>query len=111
MAATTRVLERLFDIRNIVGALLAIYGVLLTIVGFAPGLLRAHHDPSAATNRTDLYVGTSANWWVGLVLVGVAIVFFTWALLRPPGADQRVASSAPDPEAGTKGARRAPRTR
>jgi hypothetical protein len=28
-------------------------------------------------------VGTDANWWVGLILIGVAMVFFVWALLRP----------------------------
>ena len=33
-------LTHLFDIRNVIGALLAIYGVILTIAGFAPGLLR-----------------------------------------------------------------------
>ena len=33
---TDKVLVHLFDIRNIVGALLGIYGVLLTIAGFVP---------------------------------------------------------------------------
>ena len=78
----TRLL-RLFDVRNIIGALLGIYGVLLTIAGFAPAIL-GHHDNPAAGNRTDLYVGTDANWWVGLVLLGVAVVFIVWAFLRPP---------------------------
>ena len=43
-----RVLSHLFDIRNIIGALLAIYGVVLTIAGFAPAVLRDHDDPAAA---------------------------------------------------------------
>jgi H+/Cl- antiporter ClcA len=77
------VLLHLFDIRNIVGALLAIYGVLLTIAGFVPAILRDHNDPAAASDRTDLYIGTDANWWVGLILLAVGAVFFTWAVLRP----------------------------
>jgi hypothetical protein len=78
----------LFDIRNIIGALLGIYGALLSVAGFAPGILRHHDNPAAAGNRTDLYVGTDANWWVGLILLGVAITFFVWALLRPVRADE-----------------------
>jgi hypothetical protein len=31
----------------------------------------------------DLSFGTDANWWVGLALIGVAVVFFAWAWLRP----------------------------
>ncbi len=83
-----RVLSHLFDIRNIIGALLAIYGVVLTVAGFAPGVLRDHADPAATTNRSDLYVGTDANWWVGLILLAVAAGFFGWALLRPLRADE-----------------------
>lgn len=78
-----RVLAHLFDIRNIIGALLAIYGVVLTIAGFAPGVLRDHSDPAAAGNRSDLYIGTAANWWVGLVMLAVGLGFFAWALIRP----------------------------
>ena len=86
-----RVLARLFDIRIIVGALLAIYGVLLTIAGFFPALLHEHDTKppsSTATNdHVDLYVGTAANWWVGLVLLAVAAGFISWAVLRPHEID------------------------
>jgi hypothetical protein len=74
---------RLFDIRNIIGALLGVYGVLLTIAGFVPGLLTEREDPAADSNTVDLYVGTQANWWVGLILIAVAVLFFVWAVLRP----------------------------
>jgi hypothetical protein len=80
-------LSQLFDIRNVIGALLAIYGVVLTIAGFAPGLLR-ERDKGASNNPVDLYFGTDANWWVGLALIGVAVVFFTWAWLRPVRAEE-----------------------
>jgi hypothetical protein len=75
-------LSNLFDIRNVIGALLGIYGVVLTIAGFAPGLLR-EREKGASDNPVDLYFGTDANWWVGLALIGVAVVFFAWAWLRP----------------------------
>ena len=75
-------MRHLFDVRNIIGSLLGIYGVVLTIAGFAPGLLGDHHS-AATDNPVDLYVGTDANWWVGLALIGVSIVFIAWALLRP----------------------------
>ena len=75
-------LSHLFDIRNVIGALLAIYGVVLTIAGFAPGLLR-ERDKGENNNPVDLYFGTDANWWVGLALIGVAATFFAWAWLRP----------------------------
>ena len=87
-------LLRLFDIRNIVGALLGIYGLLLTIAGFAPGVLHHRDNQAAASDRVNLYVGTNANWWVGLVLLGIALVFLMWALLRPVRADEIEEDSA-----------------
>jgi heme/copper-type cytochrome/quinol oxidase subunit 2 len=78
-------MSQLFDIRNVIGALLGIYGVVLTIAGLAPGLLRERdkRGNGAVANTVDLYFGTEANWWVGLALILVAVVFFTWAALRP----------------------------
>jgi len=92
-----RVLSHLLDIRNIIGALLAIYGVVLTVAGLVPAVLKDHADPAAATNRSDLYVGTDANWWVGLVLLVVAAGFFVWALVRPLRADERPTGDTPGP--------------
>jgi H+/Cl- antiporter ClcA len=91
-----RVLSRLFDIRNIIGTLLAIYGVVLTIAGFAPAVLREHSDPAAAGNRSDLYIGTDANWWVGLIMLAVAAGFIVWALVRPLRADDVATTDNPE---------------
>ena len=91
-------LTRLFDIRNVIGALLGIYGVVLTIAGFAPGLLR-ERDKGAANNPVDLYFGTEANWWVGLALIVVSAVFIGWALLRPVKADEVDAAESSTPSA------------
>jgi hypothetical protein len=91
-------LTRLFDIRNVIGALLGIYGVVLTIAGFAPGLLR-ERDKGAANNPVDLYFGTEANWWVGLALIVVSAVFIGWALLRPVKVDEVDAAESSTPSA------------
>ena len=86
-------LSHLFDIRNVIGALLAIYGVVLTVAGFAPELVR-ERDKGASNNPVDLYFGTDANWWVGLALIGVAVAFFTWAWLRPVRLKETPTTSA-----------------
>jgi hypothetical protein len=85
-------LSHLFDIRNVIGALMAIYGVVLTIAGFAPGLLR-EREKGASNNPVDLYFGTDANWWVGLALIGVAVAFFAWAWLRPVPVEETSTST------------------
>ncbi|WP_270887206.1 hypothetical protein [Pedococcus sp. 5OH_020] len=60
-----------FDIRNIIGALLGLYGVILTLAG----LLGAHEPEKTG--------GVNANLWTGLVLAAAAAVFLVWARLKP----------------------------
>ncbi len=59
------------DIRNIIGGLLATYGVILTLVGL-------FGDPE--TEKTG---GTNANLWAGLAMLAVGLAFVAWAKLRP----------------------------
>ncbi|RYC04880.1 hypothetical protein [Nocardioides zhouii] len=61
----------LFDIRNIIGALMGIYGVILTLAG-----LLGEHEPE----KTG---GINANLWTGLALLVVGAFFITWARLKP----------------------------
>ncbi|GAA1435835.1 hypothetical protein GCM10009641_33050 [Mycobacterium cookii] len=61
----------LFDIRNIIGALMALYGVILVLAG-----LLGEHEPE----KTG---GVNANLWTGLALLVVGLGFFGWARLRP----------------------------
>ena len=61
----------LFDIRNIIGALLALYGVILVLAG-----LLGEHEPE----KTG---GVNANLWTGLILLAVGSGFIGWAKLRP----------------------------
>jgi uncharacterized membrane protein len=62
----------LFDIRIIIGALIGIYGVILT----AMGIFGDHTDKTKAD-------GVNINLWAGLVMIAVAIAFGAWARLRP----------------------------
>jgi hypothetical protein len=61
----------LFDIRNIIGALLVLYGVILALAG-----LLGEHEPE----KTG---GVNANLWTGLILLAVGSGFIAWAKLRP----------------------------
>lgn len=60
-----------FDVRVIIGALLGLYGVILTLMGL-------FGDPE--TEKTD---GVNANLWAGLVLLVVGLGFLAWWKLRP----------------------------
>ncbi|WP_040840921.1 hypothetical protein [Nocardia brevicatena] len=63
----------LFDIRTIVGALLACYGVILVITGLVD-------DTAAAEAKTG---GVNVDLWAGVGMILVAGAFFVWARLRP----------------------------
>ena len=75
----------LFDIRNIIGALMTIYGVILTLAG-----LLGEHEPE----KTG---GVNANLWTGLGLLAVAAVFFGWSRLRPIFVPEDVDKPDDDP--------------
>lgn len=66
----------LFDIRNIVGSLLGIYGVVLVLVGLIGGSSTAHVSGGGGTNIV-----------VGVVLIAVAVFFLMWTRLRPTVVD------------------------
>jgi uncharacterized membrane protein len=68
----------LFDIRNIVGLLLLIYGVILLLVSFSTS--------EADKARAD---GVNANLWMGLVLTVVGLLMILWAVTRPIVIDEK----------------------
>ena len=74
-----------FDIRNIIGALLGIYGLLLLFAGLAL-------DP-----ETDKTGGINANLWTGLALAVAGAVFLTWARLKPIVVPDHVEPPDDDP--------------
>jgi drug/metabolite transporter (DMT)-like permease len=62
----------LFDIRTIIGLLLAIYGVILVATSFFTS-----EEQLAKTDGVDL------NLWTGIGMVVAAAAFLGWARLRP----------------------------
>ena len=75
-----------FDIRNIIGGLLGVYGVILTLMGIFA-------DP-----ETDKTGGVNANLWSGLCLLVAAAGFLTWARLRPIIVPETTADDDDRPE-------------
>jgi uncharacterized membrane protein len=73
----TRSKAGLFDVRNIVGALLFLYGVILLVASFGTSDVQ-----KAKAN------GINANLWVGLVLAVVGALFVVWAVTRPIVVDE-----------------------
>ena len=69
----------LFDIRNIIGALLGIYGVVLVIVSFAH---------LATPDLAKVSTGSTPTCGSGSALLLFALFFMVWALLRPIVVDE-----------------------
>ena len=60
-----------FDIRNVIGGLLLVYGVILTLVGIF------------GDKEGDKTGDVNANLWAGIVLLVVGGAFVVWSRLRP----------------------------
>ncbi len=74
-----------FDIRNVIAALLGLYGVILTLAG-----LLGDHAPE----KTG---GVNANLWTGLGLMAVAACFVVWSRVRPIIVPEQVEAPDDDP--------------
>ena len=61
----------IYDIRNIIGALMGSYGVVLTLMGL--------FGDQGGDNTGDV----NANLWAGLALLAFGVGMMTWARLRP----------------------------
>jgi hypothetical protein len=61
-----------FDIRVVIAVLVAVYGVILTILGIIA-------DP-AEVDKAD---GLNINLWGGIAMLVFAALFIVWARLRP----------------------------
>lgn len=62
-----------FDIRNVIGLLLVIYGIVLLALGI-------FNASDAELARAD---GINANLWAGIGILAVGAFFMTWAKVRP----------------------------
>lgn len=80
-AKTVRQTAGIFDIRNIIGALLGIYGIVLTILG----LFNYTDTEKAKTDHFNLNLWTG----IGLIIVGGAMIL--WCKLRPIYVEDTIA--------------------
>lgn len=71
MTESTKKTAGALDVRNIIGALLTVYGVILLLMGIFG---------DTASEKTG---GVNANLWAGLVLLVVGLGFVAWWRLRP----------------------------
>jgi hypothetical protein len=71
MAETKKHTAGALDIRNIIGLLLSVYGVILLFMGIFG---------DTAEQKTG---GVNANLWAGLGLLVVGLGFLAWARIRP----------------------------
>src|SRR4051794_3086715 len=62
----------LFDIRLVVGGVLAIYGAILTVMGIV--------DNSKAVQKA---AGIRINLWTGLAMLALGVLFLLWMKWRP----------------------------
>ena len=60
-----------FDIRNIIGGLIGVYGVILTLMGLF------------GDKELDKTGDVNANLWAGLVMLVIGVAFLAWARIRP----------------------------
>jgi hypothetical protein len=67
----------LFDLRMVIGGLLALYGVICTGLG----LFGSQETKSKAA-------GLNINLWAGLAMIVVGAVFVAWVRLRPLKAEE-----------------------
>ena len=74
-----------FDIRNIIGSLLTIYGVILLAMGIFA-------DP--ATDKTG---GINANLYAGIGLLVVGVGFIVWSRVKPVVVPEDVPHVEDDP--------------
>ena len=84
-ARATRHTAGAFDIRNFIGALIGIYGVILVLMGFF------------GEQSLDKTGGVNANLWAGLIMLVGAAAFMVWARLRPIVVPEHVDAYDDDP--------------
>jgi hypothetical protein len=83
-----------FDLRRIIGGLFVLYGLVLTILGFA-----------ASQDDIDRAAGLNINLLAGLGMLALGALFLLWAFLRPLGEQLGSEESRGEPGDGGDGAR------
>ncbi|NUS44381.1 MAG: hypothetical protein HOQ24_11915 [Mycobacteriaceae bacterium] len=75
----------MFDIRNVIGALFGVYGLILVITGIV--------DRSA---QTLAKADGNVNLWAGIAMLAVGVFFIAWALLRPVDVNAQTSRTTRD---------------
>jgi len=98
---TSRRADVLFDIRTVIGALFAVYGVVCLVAGLVS---------FSAADRAKTG-GVNLNLWTGLGMLVLSAAFLVWSFSRPlhPAEDAAAADASsdgpaadgPGPAAGT----------
>jgi hypothetical protein len=70
-----------FDVRNVIAALIGLYGVVLVLMG-------VFGDSAAQQDKTG---GVNANLWAGIGMLVFAAAFALWSRLRPVVVEERPA--------------------
>jgi len=78
----------LFDLRMVIGGLLALDGLTLTVMG-----VFASDDAKAKA------AGININLWAGLVILAGGAIFLAWAALRPLRAEDLQDTDTDHPKA------------
>ena len=67
-------LAKVFDLRNFIGSLFVVFGVIVTLYGLF-GVHRSEIDKAA---------GLNVSLWTGVVMLVVGLGFIAWTFLAPP---------------------------
>ncbi len=80
-------MNRLFDLRAIIGGMFTLYGVIVTILGI-------FDSPS----EIDKAQGVRINLWMGLAMLALGLLMLLWLRLSPPEPVEEQAAEASDRE-------------
>ena len=66
-------MNRLFDVRAVIGGMFVIYGVIVTLLGI--------FDSPAEIEKAQ---GVRINLWMGLAMLALGLLMLLWLRLNPP---------------------------
>ncbi|WP_436527607.1 hypothetical protein [Actinoplanes sp. HUAS TT8] len=78
-------MNRLFDLRAVIGGMFTLYGVIVTIIGL-------FDSPS----EIDKAQGVRINLWMGLAMLALGLLMLLWLRLNPPKPVAEEPEEAPD---------------
>lgn len=66
-------MNRLFDLRAVIGGMFTLYGVIVTILGLVD-----------SQSEIDKAQGVRINLWMGLAMLALGLLMLLWLRLNPP---------------------------